>query len=760
MRRRQLLAGAAIALALAAAAWYATTPSRGGPSAGLQVAVHGQVAGAGGWARYLITVEDLADGTFDGDVLLTEPTPPAAVSTPVALALPFATARLPVPPMTAGQSAYRVHVTVPSRTSRAFTILAPPSFTTVEAVMQGQVLDAEAVQRTTAIPVAVLSATDGPASAIAGLRFGGVGTRVDAYGSARDVPSDPLFLAGYAAIVIDDFDSAALSPAQVQALREFVGLGGSLVLVGGPGWRRTLEPLPSALLAVRPQATAALGLGPVATLAGVAAPTVAVPGLVGRLAPGARPVLVEADGTPLMADLDYGAGRVIELAFDPEDGAAGAYRQLAWSQAVARSLEPPRAGPTPAATAIPGPSPQLALLLAPAGAPPPPPGLVAAVLLLYLVLVGPVNYLVLYRRLRRPLLAWAAVPAASLVAVGLFSLLGIVLQSALQDVALQVVKTGPDQTAVVLEYDRMSFLRRGDHQLLATATELAAPLTLGAYQATTSACPTCVAALGGLPQGSEHVIPALRPVVDEQGIVYGSQRAVAMAGTERAALGLQAVLQVANGRVEGTLRNLGQEPVGLPTLFASDGQSLREAQLGRLLPPGGEATVDAALGAAGAQGGAGTALDRLLGSVAASELSARAGTLLLGLIPARPGLVSIDGLPPSRAALAVLEQPVTVATSTPPTDFERTWLASSIPSGSGLLDAYDVWVPATRAPLTIVPGSLTEVEVYDWARGVFVPFTGGPLTSSEEHDGLVRLRGQEAQLSWGLALQVVPAASG
>jgi hypothetical protein len=761
MRRRQLFGGMAIVLALAAAIWYETAPSRSAPSAPLQVVVHGQVAGSGSWSRYLITVEDLADGTFNGDVLLTEPSPPAT-STSVALALPFATARLPVPPVTAGQSAYQVHLTVPSRTSRTFTLLAPASFTTVEAVMQGLVLDAETVERTTAVPVAVLSATNGAASAIADLRLGSLTTHVDAYGSAQDFPTNPLLLAGYATIVIDDFDSATLSPPQLQALRDFVGLGGSLVLVGGAHWRRTLAPLPPALLPVRPRATTELGLEPVATLAGVGLPAVAVPGLVGSLAPGARPTLLEADGTPVMADLDYGAGRVIELAFDPEDGAIGAYRQLAWGQALARSLEPPPAGTTPLAITIPGPSPRLALLLAPAGGPTPPPGLVAAVLLLYLALIGPANYLLLYRRLRRPLLAWITVPVVSLVFVGLFSLVSIVLQAAVQDAALQIVKVGPDQTAVVLEYDRMSFLRRGDHQVLATTPGLAAPLTLEAYQATVSVCPTCVAELGGLPQGSEHVVPALRPTIDERGVVYGSQRVVAMAGTERAALDLQASLWVTNNRVVGTLRNPGQEPVGLPTLFTSDGQSLHEAQLGRLLPPGSRVAVDAALGAAGTgpQGKAGlAAVDRLLESVAASELSARAGTLLLGVIPPRPSLVSIDGASPPHPVLTVLEQPVTIAASTAPTDFERRWLASSSPSGSGLLDTYDLWVPATPVTLTVAPGTLTRVKVYDWARGVFVPLAGGPLSPTEVHDGLVRVQGHEAQLSWGAGLQV-QAASG
>jgi hypothetical protein len=755
MRRRQLLGGAAIVLALAAAAWYATASSQGTSPTGLQVAVHGQVAGSGGWARYLITVEDLADGTFDGDVLLTEPGAAAAGPTSAALALPFTPARLPVAPVTAGQSAYRVHLTVSSRSSRTFTVLAPGSFTTVEAVMQGQVLDAETVQRASAVPVAVLSARDGPAEAVAGLRFGGTGTRVDAYGSAADLPDDPLLLAGYAAVVLDDFDSTALRPAQLRALRDFVGLGGSLVLAGGTDWRRSLGPLPPALLPVRPQGTTELGLGPVATLAGVSAPPTAVPALVGRLAPGARPTLIEAGGRPLMAELDYGAGRVTELTFDPEESAH--YRQLAWDEALARSLDPPPAGATPPATAIPGPVPELALLLAPPEAPVPPPGLVAAVVLLYLVLVGPVNYLVLYRRLRRPLLAWAAVPAVSLLFVGLFALAGLALGAAAQDEAIQIVKVGPDGAQVVLEYDRVSFLRRGDHRLLATAPALAAPLTLGAYRATASACPTCATALGGLPAGAEQVLPAPRPAIEESGVIYGSQRVVATVGTGRSSPELRVDLRSVNGRVRGTVRNPGRQPVAQLTLFNRDGGSgaLQEALLGDLAPGGGR-SVDAGWAAVGTQTGSTTAVERLLRSVALSELEGRSGSLLVGLTLPRPGLVGLDGGSPSRPVLAVLEQPVTVAAADPPTRFERTRLASSVPSGSGLLDVYDVWVPPTSAPLTVDPGPLTGVEVYDWSRDVFVPFAGGPLGAGEVYHGLVRVRGREARLSWGTGLSVGP----
>jgi len=48
------------------------------------------------------------------------------------------------------------------------------------------------------------------------------------------------------AIVLSDYDTAALTELQLRTLRDFVGLGGLLVLGGGAAWTRTLASLPDA----------------------------------------------------------------------------------------------------------------------------------------------------------------------------------------------------------------------------------------------------------------------------------------------------------------------------------------------------------------------------------------------------------------------------------------------------------------------------------------------------------------------------------
>src|SRR5262249_7010347 len=159
---------------------------------------------------YLITVKNLADGDFLGSALLidqnldseaTNPSPPALTRAP----------RLTGTQPSAGQSAYQVHLTVPSRTSRTVAVLAPDFFNVIQAEMGGRVLDTQLVEHPTVIPVAVLSEVETAASAVQALHFDRFTPRAVAFNTAAGFPSNPLLLAGYTAVVIDRFDSASLS---------------------------------------------------------------------------------------------------------------------------------------------------------------------------------------------------------------------------------------------------------------------------------------------------------------------------------------------------------------------------------------------------------------------------------------------------------------------------------------------------------------------------------------------------------------------
>ena len=134
----------------------------------------------------------------------------------------------------------------------------------------------------------------------------------------QTLPSDALQLSGLSAIVIDDFDTSSLSQAQGRGLEQYVGLGGQLVLAGGSSWRRTLSQLPPALVPLPPQGTTASSLEPVLDLSGRHS-ALAPQSVVGAAAAGARVVLADGNGHPLLAELNYGSGRVVEVAFDPAE---------------------------------------------------------------------------------------------------------------------------------------------------------------------------------------------------------------------------------------------------------------------------------------------------------------------------------------------------------------------------------------------------------------------------------------------------------
>src|ERR1700682_926994 len=88
------------------------------------------------------------------------------------------------------------------------------------------------------------------------------------FNGATDFPTSALDLTGLQAIVIDGFDSASLSQAQMRALTDFVGLGGNLVIAGGASWRRTILPLPPELVPLRPNNSHEGSLQALADLAG------------------------------------------------------------------------------------------------------------------------------------------------------------------------------------------------------------------------------------------------------------------------------------------------------------------------------------------------------------------------------------------------------------------------------------------------------------------------------------------------------------
>jgi hypothetical protein len=228
-------------------------------------------------------------------------------------------------------------------------------------------------------------------------------------------------LATFDAIVVTNVDSAQLTRDQLVALEDYVQTGGSLLLIGGPDWQETLRPLPPALVPgtlVSSQTLTNLSGLYAAGASGIPRK----PTIVSRLIHPRGSVVAQQSGLPLIVRERVGSGRIIYLAFDPAvdplvswsgarglstalvqqatpqvinrlaDGASqsGSFRGRFGASIIRQELEN-----APGAT-----RPTLLLLV--------------LLVLLSILILGPLNFL-LFRRLRKPEMAWIALPALAVV---------------------------------------------------------------------------------------------------------------------------------------------------------------------------------------------------------------------------------------------------------------------------------------------------------------------------------------------------------
>jgi hypothetical protein len=232
------------------------------------------------------------------------------------------------------------------------------------------------------------------------------GQAITAQLTARQLPDRSPALDALDTLIISNVDTGALTDAQRTALAAWVANGGRLIVSGGAGWQKTAAGL-GELLPVQPDTTTTLTEAP--ALKAFANNSIDPGSLIVATGPAtndALPVVAEAD-TLLITRRPLGFGEVYFLGFDPAalaqwDGLADVYRKLvatavpqpSWSYGVQdwSSAE--------TAAAI---IPNLNL---------PPASLICGFVLLYMIAIGPVNYLIV-RKLKRRELAWITAPLLS-----------------------------------------------------------------------------------------------------------------------------------------------------------------------------------------------------------------------------------------------------------------------------------------------------------------------------------------------------------
>ena len=370
-------------------------------------------------------------------------------------------------------------------------------------------------------------------------------------------------------IVWQDTEANRLSPAQLEAMRGWLAGGGRLVIAGGTVGPAALAAFPDAMLPFRPVVTTDLAAENLTGLLGEL-PTGAttVPALSGELIAGRT--LATARDRVVAAERPYGSGAVTILGFDPSvdwiaktDASQDLWRRLLPAKGFGGLAFSDDNLLISAVSQLP------ALALPPIG------GLIL-ILLVYILLIGPINYFVLVRLDRREW-AWFTMPALVVVfAVGAYGFGAALRGSAVVVNEVAIVRGAPgttDGTAQV--YLGVFSPTREVYQVsVPGGALLSAPLG-GDFFGTTGTANTLDVLQGD---------PAR---VRDLGVGFSSLRAIRAETAVKVPL-IETDLRLEDGRLKGTVKNASQQRLERPAVVL--GQTVVTLDD---LEPGATATVDA-----------------------------------------------------------------------------------------------------------------------------------------------------------------------
>ncbi|MGZ8562647.1 MAG: hypothetical protein ACXWWU_03410 [Candidatus Limnocylindria bacterium] len=306
--------------------------------------------------------------------------------------------------------------------------------------------------------------------------------------SPTDLPERPEPLRGIETIIWAD-DSSHLTEQQRRSLERWVAAGGQLVVLGGPDWQARTAAF-DALLPVEQLASQDGGnAAALATWAGADSPQGSDPltTAVGDLRAGGISLVDNGAGRTLFAAISRGAGRVgfvgIDLATVPFRSWAGS--PLLWTRLIPdnRILEQfGGIGPVDEDVAN-------IMTQALANLPSltvPPAELLLAVIVAYILLIGPLSYLVL-RRLDRRELAWIVAPILVIVFSGVSYGIGASMKGSQIIVnQIAVVRSSTDGTAAsVSTYAGIFSPSRATYDLTVRGDALLSALQLTTIDPTT-----------------------------------------------------------------------------------------------------------------------------------------------------------------------------------------------------------------------------------------------------------------------------------
>lgn len=369
-------------------------------------------------------------------------------------------------------------------------------------------------------------------------------------------------------LIWQDVDASTLAPDQLAALRGWLAQGGRLVIIGGTAGIGALGGFPEDILPYRPTSTVDVAPGSLANLLG-ALPRSAtdVPAMAGELVRG-RAIATSA-GRVIAAEANYGGGSVTILGIDPTVGWIGASNAV---RTLWPNLIPPRSegtvGITDDSQIITAVSnlPSLAL---------PPLGGLLLILIAYIALIGPLNYLVL-RRIDRREWAWITMPVLIIAFVlGSYAFGSALRGSSIIVNEVGIVRGAPDATEGSAQvYLGVFSPTRGTYQVAVPGGALlSSPISGDVFGGTGASLDV----LQGDPPGASHV--------RDLAVGFGSLRTI-RAESAATVPKIHAELELVNGVLTGFVRNDSTVLLERPALVLGSSVSVLND-----LAPGAQAPV-------------------------------------------------------------------------------------------------------------------------------------------------------------------------
>ncbi len=480
---------------------------------------------------------------------------------------------------TQGRTRFALPVDLPTTSRKAFTLHAQaPAFgSSLEIAL---VADETVVARR-----AVAFALHDPGQLVIGVVAERPGPLVAALGRLRDpagplpavvpltvtdLPERPEAWSALDRLVWQDVDAGQLSTEQLAALRTWLAGGGRLTIVGGSGGLGLLGGFPDELLPFRPTVTIDVDPEAIRGLVGGTLPrgAEALPTLAGSPAAGARALATSGDRA-IVGDRPFGSGAVILAGFDPSTSwlAESTSVDVLWASLVparGTARTPLIVGDDGSLVSLLGTLPALAL-----------PSIEGLLLLLlgYIILIGPVNYLVL-RRLDRREWAWVTMPV---LVVG-FTVAAFAIGAAVRgtDVIVNqvaLVRAAPGTDAAQAQvYLGVFSPTRGSYEVsIPGGALLSAPYSGEGF--------------GQSDQGLD-VVQGDPARLRQLAVGYGTLRAVRAEAPVQAPR-IEANLRLEGDRVRGTIRNASELSLAKPAVILGTAVVMLPD-----LAPGASATVD------------------------------------------------------------------------------------------------------------------------------------------------------------------------